>query len=60
MEHKDDEHFTIKQILNASPHGECHIQKQLQKLEELGYVKRGRVKSVTPNFMDSQWIFKEF
>jgi hypothetical protein len=59
MEHKDDANFTLKQILNASPHKDCHIQKQLIKLEELGYVKRARVKSVTPNFMDSQWIFTE-
>ncbi len=59
MEHRNDKHFTVKQIEHVSPHDTGTISKHLKELEKLGYVKRLRVKSDTPNFMDSQWEFLE-
>jgi len=59
MEHKNDKNFTIKQVASYSPLCLCSVEKYFMRLEELGYVKRERVKSITPNFMNSQWIFKE-
>ena len=58
IEHREDKNFTIKQVASYSPLCLCSVEKYFMQLEELGYVKRERVKSITPNFMDSQWIFE--